>query len=128
LPCRAESEAVSHWKGQIVSLLLLHQFFPIEGCGKDGEVRVAFTVDRAGKLISSNIVSGTGFPALDKAALEIIKRTQPFPPAPAEITGDQFKLVAPIIFHKPDRPISCEAVRRAEKLRSIYSNSICRGC
>ncbi len=119
---------MSHWRGQIVSLLQLHRYFPVEGCGKDGKVRVAFTIDRAGKLISSNIVSGTGVPALDKAALEIVKRTEPFPPVPPEVTEDQLKLVAPMVFKKSDMPISCEAVRRAEKLRPVYSHNVCRGC
>jgi protein TonB len=118
---------MSHWKLQIVSLLQLHKYFPVEGCGREGKVTVAFTIDRAGKLVSSNIVSGTGFPVLDNAALEIVKRTQPFPPIPVEATDDQLKLVAPIVFKKADRPISCEAVRRAEKLRpTMYG--ICRGC
>jgi periplasmic protein TonB len=127
LPCRAESEAVSQWKHQIISQLQLHQYFPVEACGKDGQAKVAFRIDRAGKLMSSNIVSGAGFPALDKAALEIVRSAQPFPPAPPEVADDDLKLVAPMIFAKADRPISCEAVRRAEKLRSA-KYSICRGC
>jgi protein TonB len=118
---------VSQWQRQIVAQLQLHQYFPIEGCGKDGQAKVAFRIDRTGKLMSSNIVSGTGFPALDKAALEIVRRAQPFPPAPTEVADDDLKLVAPMIFAKADGPISCEAVRRAEKLRSATYN-ICRGC
>jgi periplasmic protein TonB len=127
LPCRAESEAVSQWKHRIVSQLLLHQYFPVDGCGMDGQVNVAFRIDRTGKLMSSNIVSGTGFPALDKAALEIVRRSQPFPPVPPEVTDDDLKLVAPMTFAKAGGPISCEAVRKAEKLRSATYN-ICRGC
>src|SRR5882757_9512066 len=92
-----------------------------------GQAKVAFRIDRAGKLMSSNIVSGAGFPALDKAALEIVRSAQPFPPAPPEVSDDDLKLVAPMIFTKADRPISREAVRRAEKLRST-TYSICRGC
>jgi protein TonB len=118
---------VSQWKQQIVAQLLAHRQFPIEACGKDGEAKVAFRSDRAGKLMSSNIVSGAGFPALDKAALEIVRSAQPFPPAPAEVADDGLKFVIPMNFAKADRPISCEAIRREAKLRSMI-NSICRGC
>jgi TonB family protein len=128
LPCWAESEAVSQWKQQIVAQLLLHQQFPIEACGKDGQATVAFRIDRTGKLMSSNIASGAGFPALDKAALEMVRNAQPFPPAPPDVADADLKLVAPINFAKADRPISCEAaIRREEKIQSVM-HSICRGC
>jgi periplasmic protein TonB len=107
--------------------LQAHQHFPIEACGKDGEARVAFKIDRAGKLLSSNIVGGAGIPALDNAALAIVRSAQPFPPAPTEVADDGLKFVVPVMFEKADRPLSCEAARREEKLRSVI-NSICRGC
>jgi protein TonB len=138
LPCWAESESVSLWKQQIVAQLQAHRHFPIEACGKDGEARVAFSIDRTGKLLSSDIVSGAGFPALDKAALEMVRSAQPFPPAPSEVADDGLKFVVPLIFAKANRAIPCEAIRSEEKLRSVINssddklrsviNSICRGC
>jgi len=59
LPCRAQSDAAKDWTQKIVDQLQAHKRFPLEACGKSGEARVAFTLDRAGKLISTNILTGT---------------------------------------------------------------------
>ena len=118
LPCRAESEAVSQWKKEIAAQLQSHQHFPLEACGKGGEAKVTFTIDRTGKLISSDIVSGAGLPAFDKAALEIVKNAQPFTPAPLEVPDGDLKFVVIMVFVKP---ISCEGIHREEKLRSVIN-------
>lgn len=127
LPSRGESETLSQWRHRIVSQLQLNTYFPIEGCGQDGQAKVAFKIDRTGKVLSSKVVGSTGFPVLDKAALKTVQNAQPFPPPPPEATGDDLNLIAPMNFPKPDVPISCEAVRKAEKLRFQMYN-ICRGC
>ena len=118
LPCRAESEAVSQWKHEITTQLQLHQHFPVEACGEDGQTKVTFRIDRAGKLMSSDIVSGAGFPALDKAALEIVRSAQPFTSAPPEVADGDLKFVVIMVFVKP---ISCEGIHREEKLRSVIN-------
>lgn len=139
LPCRAESEAVSQWKHEISDRLQghpnglqVHPNFPVEACEKGGEAKVAFTVDRTGKLVSNDIVTGAGFPALDKAALEVVKNAQPFTAAPPEVADGDLKFVVIMVFVKPT---SCEGIHRAiqseihreEKLRSAISG-VCRGC
>ncbi|MGA7809363.1 energy transducer TonB family protein [Bradyrhizobium sp.] len=97
-PCWAQSDTTNAWKRQIVVQLEAHKHFPLEAIGKDGSVRVAFILDRAGKLISTDILSAGGVPALDKAALEMIRSAQPFPPAPPGVTGKDLKFVAPVFF------------------------------
>jgi protein TonB len=124
LPCRAESEAVSQWKHEVTDRLQMHQSFPLEACGHGGEAKVAFTIDRTGKLMSSDLVSGAGIPAFDKAALELVKSSQPFAHAPPEVTDSDLKFVVIMVFVKP---ASCEGVRSEEKLRSAISG-VCRGC
>jgi TonB family protein len=126
-PCRAESEAVNQWKREISRLVGLHQRVPPEACGKGGQAKIAFRIDRAGKLVSSDIASGTGLPALDKAALEMVRGAQPFPPAPPEVPEDNFDFVVPIIFAKPESLTSCDVARGEAKLRSVISG-VCRGC
>ena len=126
LPCSAESETMNQWKRQIASQLQARQYFPFEAYGKDRPAIVALTIDRRGKLLSSNIVSETGFQALDKAALKIVESAQPFPSAPREATDDQLEVVVELVF-KPDGAMSDEAVRDAERLRSVMQ-SLCRGC
>jgi TonB family protein len=47
---------------------------------EEGQVLIAFSIDRAGKVISNRIESGSGFAAIDGEALAMIQRAQPFPP------------------------------------------------
>jgi protein TonB len=61
--------------------------------------KVSFTIDRAGKLISTNLVSVTDVPALDEAALQIVKSAQPFPPAPSEVADSDLRFTVSVIFH-----------------------------
>jgi len=127
LPCQAQSDAAKEWTRKIVDQLQVHKHYPLEACGKSGETKVAFTLDRAGKLISTSIVTGTGVPALDKAALEMVRSAQPFPPAPPEVADGDLRLVAPVIFVMGATTSSCDAVRRELKLPAVM-RSICRGC
>jgi TonB family protein len=127
LPCWAGSDTVHQWQRQISAQVQSHLQFPLGYCGNGGRAKVEFTVDRAGKLISSKLAGGAGSPVLDKAALEVVGSAQPFPPAPPEATDDQLELLIPIEF-KVTSPGACEAARlEAKKLQSVM-HSICRGC
>jgi hypothetical protein len=43
----------------------------------------------------------SGYAALDQAAMEMLQRAQPFPPPPAEMSGETFKFAVPIIWTAP---------------------------
>ncbi len=126
LSCWTQSDAANKWRRQIFVKLSLHKHFPFEACGKSGEAKVGFNMDRAGKLISTNIVSGTGVPALDEAALQMVKSAQPFPPAPSEVADSDLTFFAPVIF-QPASTALCEAERSEKRLPGVM-RSICRGC
>jgi TonB family protein len=132
LPCWAQSGAADEWERQISVQLESHKHFPLEACGKSGEAKVAFTIDRKGKLISTSIESGTGVPTLDEAAPEIIRSAQPFPPAPANVADQDRKFSKLVIFHKsPPGTPSCESIRetiRSEDRLRGRMRGICRGC
>jgi protein TonB len=66
---------------------------------------VTFTIDRSGNLISDKVTESTGFPLLDEAAIAMLHRAQPFPPAPAELSDDSFTFTLPVIF-RTGRPTS----------------------
>jgi TonB family protein len=127
VPCQAQSDAANQWKRQIVLQLSLHKHFLLEACSKSGEARVGFTIDRAGKLISATIVSGTGVPALDEAALQMVRSAQPFPPAPPDVAGGNLKFIASVMFAKAASISSGEAMRSEQGLGAVM-RSICRGC
>jgi len=127
LPCWAESDALGQWRQQIAAQLRSHQrSAPTEACGKGGEAKVGFKLDRTGKLISSSILAGTGLAVLDKAALEFTKDAQPFPPAPPETGDDQLEFSVIFDFAKGNSR-ACDAMRGEERVRSMM-HSICRGC
>jgi protein TonB len=50
-------------------------------------------------VTSSHIVTTSGSTALDREALEMIKRSQPFPPPPAALTGAEVSLTVPVRFN-----------------------------
>jgi len=53
-------------------------------------LRIRFTVDRAGKLLNAEVVDSTD-PRLNTSAIEAMRRASPFPPLPEsikDIAGD----------------------------------------
>ena len=85
-----------------------------------------FTLDRAGKLSSIDIVSGTGIPAFDDAAREMVKSAEPFPLAPPQLADGDSKFKTVMVFVKPASTASCDPSSE-ERLRGVM-RSICRGC
>jgi len=66
--------------------------------GEQGVVKVAFSIDRDGHVISRHIVEGSGFPALDDEAMALLERAQPMPAFPPSMTEAQLSLTVPIRF------------------------------
>lgn len=60
-----------------------------------GLVMLRITIDPSGELVSSEVVSSSGFKILDDAAIKTIKRASPFPPMP-EAAGSE-----PLVFKVP---------------------------
>jgi protein TonB len=56
-------------------------------------------IDREGRVVASKIVSSSGSSSLDKEALDIVQRTQPFPPTPPGLVGAETSLKVPIRFN-----------------------------
>jgi protein TonB len=50
-------------------------------------------------VISSRVVTSSGSPALDREAIEMIRRSQPFPPPPAALPGAEVSLTVPVRFN-----------------------------
>lgn len=62
-----------------------------------GTVVVRFTVDAKGQIVSREVVSGSGSPALDAAALDAVTRAAPFPSFPSGLS--QPHLIVTVPFH-----------------------------
>ena len=64
----------------------------------EGEVVVAFAIDRDGALLGSRLVASSGERGLDDAALELLARAAPFPPLPSTLGQDRYEIEVPILY------------------------------
>jgi periplasmic protein TonB len=95
------SNAVPTWKTQIVALLERNKRYPesAQSHHQQGIAQVFFSLDRQGRVIDSRIVRSSGTSALDEEALALLRRAQPFPPPPPELSGSRVDLTVPIRFN-----------------------------
>ncbi len=85
------SRAASASYNQLVQshLQRFKQFPQSARTGQSGTaiVRIAFTLDRGGRVVSSRLLGSSGNQALDAETLAMVRRAQPFPPFPPEKIG-----------------------------------------
>jgi periplasmic protein TonB len=96
---RSYASAMASWENALTRQLNRHKRVPEAALRQRGqwEAVVAFTVDRSGQLISSELRKSTGVPALDREALEWLQRASPFPPPP-DIPGIELYFTQSIKF------------------------------
>jgi periplasmic protein TonB len=70
---------------------------------EQGVVKLNFTVDRDGHVLSRQIVTGSGYPELDAEVLTMVERAQPLPAFPASMTQAQQDFTVPIRFSLTNR-------------------------
>jgi protein TonB len=68
------------------------------GTHAGGTVKVRFTADRGGHVLSCAVVSSSGTAALDQAACDLFKRADPLPAVPGDYPGDMLDLVLPVSY------------------------------
>jgi protein TonB len=92
---------VTSWHSKIVGLIERNKSYPpaAQAHGETGVVQLAFSIDRQGRLLSSQVVRSSGHPALDQETLATLRRAQPFPSPPADLPGDKFDFKMPIGFN-----------------------------
>ncbi|HWX13973.1 MAG TPA: TonB family protein [Methylocella sp.] len=87
--------SIASWRTQINAHLLRHK--PTGGEGA-GVVTISFSLARSGALIGAHLTGSSGSSALDQRALEMVRRANPFPAAPPEVTGGAFPFTVPVRF------------------------------
>jgi len=95
------SNARTTWSRQVVALIERNKRYPTGARGAVGTTQLAFSLDRQGRVTESRIVKSSGNVVLDNEVLDLVKRAQPFPRAPAEMPGEKFPLNVPIVFTPP---------------------------
>jgi len=88
--------ALRRWQQDLVAQIERYKRFPAGAQGHAGVVRVAFSIDETGRLISVRIAASSGSTILDDAAIDLIRRAQPFSPPPQGLKASELSFVAPI--------------------------------
>ena len=93
---RPSSAAIVSWQNSLVAQLERNKRYPPQAAGEQGTAKLAFRIDRHGRVVSSRIVGSSGSAVLDEETLALVKRAQPFPAPPPDIADDQLAFVVPV--------------------------------
>ena len=80
--------------------LARHKAYPIAAkkAKHQGVVTLEFTIAQSGRVLSVHVKNGSGYPALDRAALDMVERANPVPAIPDALARDRLSLAIPIEF------------------------------
>lgn len=92
----SDEAAIKTWQRNLIAQIERHKRFPANAKGRFGVVDVAFRIDRKGRLVEAHVLNSSGFEELDEAALDLIRRAQPFVPPPPALRESELSFVAPI--------------------------------
>ncbi len=75
-----------------------HKEYPLlaQRRGIEGSGSIRVRIGRDGRLLDRSLERSTGQPMLDDAALEMVRRSSPFPAVPSDYSGASFEFVAPV--------------------------------
>jgi periplasmic protein TonB len=97
----SNSNARTTWTRQVVALIERNKRYPSGARGAIGTAQLSFSLDRQGRVIDTRIIKSSGNSALDQEVLDLVKRAQPFPTAPTDMSGEKFPLTVPVVFTPP---------------------------
>jgi periplasmic protein TonB len=90
------SASALRWERSLVAHLERSKRYPRDAAGKSGVARLAFVIDRQGRLLGSQILKSSGSAMLDAETLALVRRAEPFPAPPQDVLDDQLSFVVPI--------------------------------
>ncbi|WGW03187.1 energy transducer TonB [Tropicibacter oceani] len=91
-------QEVTDWQKAVVLRIAKAKAYPqlARKKGIEGEVMVKFTLDRYGAILDRAVHVSSGYPVLDKAALQVFDGLDKLPTPPNHLAGDRFTLVIPL--------------------------------
>lgn len=97
-PPQAAQAARMRYDGALSAHLQKYKHYPpaSRSAGEEGVAMLSFTVGRDGQVLSSSIAKSSGSAALDAATLAMIRRAQPLPRFPPEMTQGSLTVTVPI--------------------------------
>jgi periplasmic protein TonB len=95
-----KQQLTAKWGRKISAYIQLHKRRP-ENKDTGTTVKVNLVLNRRGNVVSVNVVGSSGDAAFDEAALSMVRRSDPVPKPPTELTDDTFNFDMDVIFEKP---------------------------
>lgn len=82
-----------------------HRVYPAIAASnrQEGRVVMRVTVARTGHVLEVRVGTSSGWPAIDAAETESIRKAAPFPPVPTDMPGDPIILVLPMTYNLSSR-------------------------
>jgi protein TonB len=92
--------ALASYKQLVATHLQRFKQYPssAKAAGEQGIARLSFTLGRSGQVLGSRLAGSSGHPALDGETLAMVRRAQPFPPMPPELTQASMSFGIPVQF------------------------------
>ncbi|OAF13897.1 MULTISPECIES: energy transducer TonB [Bradyrhizobium] len=90
----------AEWGKRISAYFELHKRYPKEK-SKTASVVLSLVLNRRGNVVSVDVTQSSGDTVFDNEAVAMVRRSDPVPVPPAELTDDQFAFSLPVNFKKP---------------------------
>jgi TonB family protein len=88
------------WASKVIDRLQLNWMLPAAPEVPEGaKIGVIIVIKKTGELDSIEIVEGTSIEALDRAALDALRASLPFPPLPADFPGDLLEITFEFVYN-----------------------------
>lgn len=96
----AAAAALPSYRDRLAAHLARYKQYPAasRATREQGTAMLSFTVGRGGQVLGSRLARSSGHPALDAETLAMIRRAQPLPPFPSEITQSSLSFTVPVRF------------------------------
>jgi TonB family protein len=95
-----KQKLAAEWGKQISAYFELHKRYPQVKKNKSTTVKVGLVLNRLGNVVSVGVQESSGDVAFDEAAISMIRRSDPVPRPPAELTQDTFNYSLNVNFNE----------------------------
>lgn len=97
---RAAQAARASYNGMLSAHLQRHKQYPsaAKAAGEQGVAMLSFTVSRNGSVLGARLSKSSGSSALDGETMAMIRRAQPLPSFPPEMTQSSASFTVPVRF------------------------------
>jgi periplasmic protein TonB len=100
------------WQKELAAHFNKYKRYPSDRTMQAAEVVVSFELDRAGNVLSTKIVKGSGDVSFDDAAIGMLRRASPVPQPPPLVADEGLAFTLPVIFRVKDAEATASAAHK----------------